>query len=55
MEKINPEDKESLFKKIQEELAREAVSEFNRFRLGILANQIKSKTYGHNLNKVSNI
>ena len=53
--KNNTDNQESLFKKIQEEIQKEAISEFNRFRLTILANQIKSKNYGRNLSKVSNI
>ena len=54
MEKNITENQDSLYKKLQEEIKREAISEFNRFRLTILADQIKSRNYGHNLSKVSN-
>ena len=54
MEKLVLENNDNLIKKLQDDIKREAISEFNRFRLNILANQIKSKNYGHNANKVSN-
>ena len=47
-------NQEKLFKQLQEEIKREAISEFNRFRLGILSNQIKSQNFGLNYNKISN-
>jgi len=49
------QEKDNFLKKFQDDITREALSEFNKFRLAILANQIKSKNYGHNLSKVYNM
>ena len=55
MEKDKIDSQDNVFKKIQDDIKKEAISEFNRFRLNILANQIKSRNCGHYLGKVSNI
>lgn len=54
MEKLVTENKDRLIKDLQTEIKREAMSEFNRFRLNLLANQIKTKNYGRNYCKVAN-
>ena len=47
---------ESIFKqKIQDDIKSEAMSEFNKFRLGIIADQIRNKNGRHSINRVYNI
>lgn len=54
MEKLVSKNQNNLINKLQDDIKREAMSEFNRFRLNLLANQIKAQNYGHNLDKASN-
>ena len=54
MEKLVTENKDRLIKDLQTEIKIEAMSEFNRFCLNLLANQIKTKNFGHNYYKVAN-